>query len=124
MHRRKRFRCAVPKRPASAANNMLDLLGDAFLGNDLVHDAVEELGEDLGNLGGGEPLAERVDTHDVSMSAAAVVLQMGGCDGGDDVESMATSSSSEAEAGDPDDLPTCASPAAFAATSNAGKLAF
>ena len=78
MHRRKRFRCAVPKRPASAANNMLELLGDAFLGNDLVHDAVEELGEDLGNLGGGQPLAALFAKHDVLMSVAGAVVQEGG----------------------------------------------
>ena len=104
MHRRKRFRGAVPKRPASAANNMLDLLGDAFLGNDLVHDAVEELGEDLGNLGGGQPLAALVAKHDVLMSVAGAVVQEGGHDDGDEVESMPTSSSSEAEAADPEDL--------------------
>ena len=78
MHRRKRFRSGLPKRPAAAANNMLDLLGDAFLGNDLVHDAVEELGEDLGNLGGVNPLAALVAKHDVLMSAAGVVVQGAG----------------------------------------------
>ena len=83
---------------------MLDLLGDAFLGNDLVHDAVEQLGEDLGNLGGVKPLAALVAKHDVLMSVAGAVVQGGGHDDGDEVESMPTSSSSEAEAADPEDL--------------------
>ena len=97
MHRRKRFRGAVPKRPASAANNTLDLLGDVFLGSDFVHDAVEE-------LHGGQPLAALVAKHDVLMSVAGAVVQEGGHDDGDEVESMPTSSSSDAEAADPEDL--------------------